>query len=102
MLTPVCVAISWYTVTYRLEGLIFLIFLTQLLLIGVFTVKDIFLFYVLFEALLIPIFLIIGVWGSRRTKNWGSLQIFYVHSSWFYRYVAILLHIFLVRLVPLI
>src|SRR3546814_20955028 len=47
----------------------FLCFLTlNLLLILVFCVRDVFLFYIFFESVLIPMFLVIGIWGSRERK----------------------------------
>ena len=40
----------------------------NLLLILVFCVRDVFLFYIFFESVLIPMFLVIGIWGSRERK----------------------------------
>lgn len=48
-----------------------------LLLVGVFTVMDIIVFYILFEAILIPMFLIIGVWGSREEKVKAAFYFFF-------------------------
>src|SRR3546814_10683789 len=51
----------------------FLCFLTlNLLLILVFCVRDVFLFYLFFESVLIPMFLVIGIWGSRRSEEHTS------------------------------
>lgn len=44
---------------------------------GVFTTLDLVLFYVLFEGILIPMFLIIGVWGSREEKIQASYYFFF-------------------------
>ena len=49
----------------------------DLLLIGVFSVLDILGFYILFEGILIPIFLIIGIWGSRTEKIRASYYFFF-------------------------
>jgi len=46
-------------------------------LIGVFTILDILGFYVLFEAILIPMYLIIGIWGSRKEKVSASYYFFF-------------------------
>ena len=46
-------------------------------LIGVFTIVNIIGFYILFEAILIPMFLIIGVWGSREEKVQASYYFFF-------------------------
>jgi NADH-quinone oxidoreductase subunit M len=45
-------------------------------LIGVFCVLDILMFYIFFESTLIPMFLIIGIWGSRERKIWASFYFF--------------------------
>jgi proton-translocating NADH-quinone oxidoreductase chain M len=52
--------------------------LIELLLLLVFSVLDVFLFYIFFEAILIPMFILIGVWGSRERKiRAGYLLFFY-------------------------
>ena len=48
----------------------------EMLLICVFSVLDLVLFYIFFEAILIPMFLIIGVWGSRERKIRAAYQFF--------------------------
>jgi proton-translocating NADH-quinone oxidoreductase chain M len=45
-------------------------------MIGVFSILDVFLFYVFFESILIPMFLIIGIWGSRERKIRAAYQFF--------------------------
>jgi NADH:ubiquinone oxidoreductase subunit 4 (subunit M) len=47
------------------------------LLIVVFTILDLILFYVFFEAILIPMFLIIGVWGSRERRIRAAYMLFF-------------------------
>lgn len=49
----------------------------ELLLIGVFTILDLVGFYILFEGILIPMFLIIGIWGSREEKIQASYYFFF-------------------------
>lgn len=58
------------------EFLLCLLFI-ELLLMGVFTALDLVLFYILFEGVLIPMFLIIGVWGSREEKIQASYYFFF-------------------------
>jgi NADH-ubiquinone oxidoreductase chain 4 len=48
----------------------------EFLLIQVFSVIDLFLFYVYFESVLMPMFLIIGIWGSRERKIRAAYQFF--------------------------
>lgn len=65
----------------------------ELMLIGVFIVLDLVGFYVLFEGVLIPMFLIIGIWGSRADKIQASYYFFFYT---FIGSVFMLLGIFLV------
>jgi len=68
LLIPICILASWDSVKI-LEKEYLIGFLSMLaMLIGVFTILDLLGFYVMFEGILIPMFLIIGVWGSREEK----------------------------------
>jgi NADH:ubiquinone oxidoreductase subunit 4 (subunit M) len=53
------------------------LFIIELLLLLVFSVLDILLFYIFFEAILIPMYLVIGIWGSRERKNWEAYMLFF-------------------------
>ena len=53
------------------------LFVIELLLLLVFSVLDILLFYVFFEAILIPMYIIIGLWGSRERKIWAVYMLFF-------------------------
>jgi NADH:ubiquinone oxidoreductase subunit 4 (subunit M) len=66
LLIFLCVLFVWNEF-YLKEYLINLL-ITELLLLLVFSVLDLFLFYIFFEAILIPMYLIIGLWGSRERK----------------------------------
>lgn len=61
-----CILFIWKEKNYKSYTLILLII--ELLLLVVFSVLDLFLFYIFFEAILIPMYLIIGIWGSRERK----------------------------------
>ena len=67
VLTPICILASWHD-AYRLRrpaGTYFALFLLlETLMIGVFAATDVFLFYVFFEAMLIPMYFIIGSYGG--------------------------------------
>ncbi len=65
-LMPFCVLASWKVVQSRLKEYMVAFLVLETLMIGVFTALDLILFYVFFEAGLIPMFLIIGVWGGAR------------------------------------
>lgn len=62
-LTPICVLASWSYIQKRVKEFYALLLLLEFGLIGVFASLDLFLFYVFFEITLVPMFLLIGVWG---------------------------------------
>ncbi|MBB3964054.1 NADH-quinone oxidoreductase subunit M [Rhizobium metallidurans] len=64
-LMPFCVLASWFAVEKRLKEYMIAFLVLEVMMIGVFVSLDIVLFYVFFEAGLIPMFLIIGVWGGK-------------------------------------
>ena len=64
-LMPFCVAASWLSVEKRLKQYMIAFLLLEVFMVGVFVSLDIVLFYVFFEAGLIPMFIIIGVWGGK-------------------------------------
>jgi proton-translocating NADH-quinone oxidoreductase chain M len=66
LLIFLCVLFIWNDIRFKEYALNLL--LIELLLLLVFSVLDIFLFYVFFEAILIPMFVLIGIWGSRERK----------------------------------
>ena len=53
------------------------LFFIELLLLLVFSVLDILLFYIFFEAILVPMYLVVGVWGSRERKIWAAYMLFF-------------------------
>jgi NADH-quinone oxidoreductase subunit M len=64
-LMPICIAASWEAISQRVREYMAAFLLMETLMIGVFTAQDIFLFYIFFEAGLIPMYLIIGIWGGK-------------------------------------
>ncbi|MBA3446875.1 MAG: NADH-quinone oxidoreductase subunit M, partial [Pseudaminobacter sp.] len=65
-LMPLCILASWDSIESRVKEYMISFLLLETLMIGVFCALDIVLFYVFFEAGLIPMFIIIGVWGGKR------------------------------------
>lgn len=63
-LMPICILASWEAITKRVGEYMAAFLFMEVLMIGTFAAQDIFLFYVFFEAGLIPMYLIIGVWGG--------------------------------------
>ncbi len=65
-LMPICVVASKYSVKKRFAEYMIAFLILETLMIGVFCATDLLLFYVFFEGGLIPMFLIIGIWGGAR------------------------------------
>ena len=63
-LMPICIAASWEAIEKRVPEYMAAFLLMESLMIGVFAAQDLFLFYIFFEAGLIPMYLIIGIWGG--------------------------------------
>ncbi len=74
-LMPICILASWQAIEHRIKAYMIAFLLLETLMIGVFCALDVFLFYVLFEAGLIPMFIIIGVWGGKR-RVYASFKFF--------------------------
>ncbi|MDO1558729.1 NADH-quinone oxidoreductase subunit M [Brevundimonas sp. 2R-24] len=64
-LLPLCIVASWRSITDRVVEYMIAFLILETLVIGVFTALDLFLFYIFFEGGLVPMFLIIGVWGGQ-------------------------------------
>ncbi len=63
-LMPICIGASWQSIEKRVGEYMAAFLFMEVLMIGVFTAQDLYLFYVMFEAGLIPMYLIIGIWGG--------------------------------------
>jgi NADH-quinone oxidoreductase subunit M len=74
-LTPLCVLISWKSIHDRVKEFFILLLILETALIGVFTSLDLFLFYFFWEATLIPMALLIGVFGHDR-KVYAAVKFF--------------------------
>ncbi|SFG32126.1 NADH dehydrogenase subunit M [Novosphingobium sp. CF614] len=64
-LMPICIGASWKSIEKRVGEYMAAFLLMETLMIGVFAAQDLFLFYMFFEAGLIPMYLIIGIWGGQ-------------------------------------
>ncbi len=74
-LMPFCILASWKSVEHRVRDYMVAFLILETMMIGVFCALDIVLFYVFFEAGLIPMFIIIGVWGGKR-RVYASFKFF--------------------------
>ncbi|HVL79241.1 MAG TPA: NADH-quinone oxidoreductase subunit M [Sphingomicrobium sp.] len=63
-LMPICIGASWRAIDRRVPEYMASFMLMEALIIGVFSAQDLFLFYMFFEGGLIPMYLIIGIWGG--------------------------------------
>ena len=74
-LIPLCILASWEAVEKRVKEYMIAFLILESLMIGVFCALDLVLFYLFFEGGLIPMFLIIGVWGGKR-RVYASFKFF--------------------------
>ncbi len=74
-LMPACIAASWDSINVRVKEYMIAFLVLETLMIGVFCALDLVLFYLFFEGGLIPMFLIIGVWGGKR-RIYASFKFF--------------------------
>jgi len=65
-LTPICILASWEAIHTRVREYMIAFLILETMMVGMFAALDLIVFYVFFEAVLIPMFLIIGVWGGPR------------------------------------
>ncbi len=63
-LMPICILASWKSIETRVVEYMIAFLVLETLVIGVFTALDLYLFYIFFEGTLVPMFLIIGIWGG--------------------------------------
>ena len=66
LLTPLCILASWDSVKTRVREYMVAFLVLESMMVGMFCALDFVVFYIFFEAVLIPMFLIIGVWGGAR------------------------------------
>jgi NADH-quinone oxidoreductase subunit M len=74
-LMPLCILASWQSITTRVKEYMIAFLVLETLMLGVFTSLDLVLFYLFFEGGLIPMFLIIGIWGGQR-RVYASFKFF--------------------------
>ena len=75
LLTPICILASWTSIKERVKEYMICFLILETFMIGMFCALDLFLFYIFFEAVLIPMFIIIGVWGGVR-RVYAAFKLF--------------------------
>ncbi len=74
-LTPICILASWEAITVRVREYMLAFLVLETMMVGMFSAQDFIVFYMFFEGVLIPMFLIIGVWGGPR-RVYASFKFF--------------------------
>lgn len=75
-LTPLCVLATWEDIQTRVKEFMICILALMSGMIGVFVALDLFLFYVFWEVMLIPMYLLIGVWGNPARRVYAAIKFF--------------------------
>ena len=76
LLIPICLLASWDAIKSNVKEYFIAFLAMEALVVAVFCVLDLILFYVFFESVLIPMFIIIGVWGSRERRIRAAYMFF--------------------------
>lgn len=75
ILAPICVLCSWTAIEHRVKEFMFCILIMESAMVGVFCALDFILFYIFWEAMLIPMYLLIAIWGGPN-KDYASIKFF--------------------------
>jgi NADH-quinone oxidoreductase subunit M len=75
LLVPLCLLASWNSVKHRVREYVAAFLILETFMIGMFCALDLVLFYIFFEGVLIPMFLIIGIWGGYR-RIYATFKLF--------------------------
>jgi NADH-quinone oxidoreductase subunit M len=95
LLTPLALLGTWDAVTEKVKGFTVSLLLLEAGMLGVFVARDLFLFYVFWEAMLIPMYLLIGIWGGPRRIHAAVKFILYTLVGSLLMLVALLILYFL-------
>ena len=74
-LTPVCILASWDAIKVRVREYMLAFLVLETMMVGMFATQDFLVFYMFFEGVLIPMYLIIGIWGGPR-RVYASIKFF--------------------------
>jgi NADH-quinone oxidoreductase subunit M len=74
-LMPICILCSWESITTRVREFVIMFLVLEAFVIGVFCSLDLVLFYIFFEGMLIPMYVIIGIWGGKE-RIYASYKFF--------------------------
>lgn len=71
---PICILASWRDITVRVKEFLICMLVMQTGMVGVFLALDLFLFYVFWEIMLIPMYLLIGMWGNPARRLYAAIK----------------------------
>ena len=74
-LTPICILASWESITTRVREYMLAFLILETMMVGMFAALDFVVFYMFFEGVLIPMYLIIGIWGGQR-RVYAAIKFF--------------------------
>ena len=72
-----CILSSFSSINFNYKLFVIIMILIDFFLVNLFSVLDIFFFYICFESILVPMFLLIGIWGTRQRRIHAGLQFFF-------------------------
>ena len=75
LIMPLCILASWSYIKTRVQAFMICLLIMETAMLGVFMALDFVLFYILWEAMLIPMYMLIGIWGGPR-KIYASIKFF--------------------------
>ena len=75
LLLPICILASWEAIQTRVKEYMISFLILETLMVGMFCALDLMVFYIYFEGVLIPMFLIIGIWGGPR-RVYAAFKLF--------------------------
>jgi NADH-quinone oxidoreductase subunit M len=75
VLTPICILASWQSITVRVREYMLAFLVLETMMVGMFCALDFVVFYMFFEGVLLPMYLIIGIWGGPR-RVYAAIKFF--------------------------
>jgi NADH-quinone oxidoreductase subunit M len=95
LLMPICILCSWKSIEHRVRAFMICFLVLESLVIGVFCALDLLLFYILFEGILIPMYLIIGIWGGK-DRVYAAFKFFLYTLAGSVLFLAALVYVYMV------
>ena len=81
-IAPLCIFSGIHSIKFKIKEFFIAILMMETLMLGVFCSLDLVIFYLFFEGGLIPMFLIIGIWGGPK-RVYSAFKFFFIYTTWF-------------------